>query len=289
MLKKIIVSVILIIKVWFAFSQNGYQMLWNHNLKISNVKPYSYSKKNNLNNFLESLKDNDQRTRENENSDSVKSKLRYFDSLNFLKYNSYFLKQGYMSFTKERLKSDQYDVERLLLTNYVLNLHFSDRFGINLINLISESIHKGSCDESDLMNYFVTYLWRNVEFSEYKYLGIPFHVVLLPNLENGPYSEYFNYAYNRFLANSLEEDSSFLYATISNVNISGNQFDWVKSKIKGAMHPYLLNILNTVITNLKNGIVAIIKEANALGIPNGNYSILLSTHPKYKYNPFYVY
>ena len=270
------------------YAQTGYYILRDHKLPLSFVRPVKQELKEELPRFLQSIHQSDQAVRRL-SFDEFKIRSRSVDSLNFVKYRAFFEKNGYVSFDKKKLETEAKNVDELLLLNYVYHLHFSDRFGIPLIHLITQSIPKQTCNEYDLMNYFVTYLWRKTEFLHWRYLGIPFHTILMPDLSDGKYADYYKYAYEKYIEYCGKRDPSFLYFYLSGINIKNGIINWNAYQINDYWPGISTKIIDNAVLMLKDIAPFIIKNANAYPIPDGKYSILFCTHPQFNGNPLYLY
>ena len=273
---------------FIANSQTGYVILRDHNLPVSEIKPYSDNLKVSTKIFLDSLHNSDQDIR-HQTYEMIFKQLRITDSLNFLKYRSYFEKTGYLSFDKRRLENDQIDINRLLLSNYVLNIHFSDRTALPLIDLIIRSFPQKTCNENDLMNYFVTYLWRKTEFIGSTFATIPYHIILMPDLDSGKYSRYFKYAYKKYMEHCVKRDPSFLHFYLSGVSIKKGKINWNKYQVQEGWCGIFQQLIHNTVGILRYCATFLIKDANAFEIPDGMYSILFCTHPDFIGNPLYMY
>ncbi len=312
---KNILVILFLINIPYSFCQSwGYDILKNHNLDLSKIREFKQNEIDNYYFFINNLLATDQEKRnftlKNQNGNLIK-----IDSINFKKYSFFIEKNGYYTtnyriwdclykdnyklidgiydydlqkkqfvFIKNK-KIDTIKVKDFFLMNYTLQLHFSDRFGFELMNLIEKSItYKKTCNEEDLMNYFVTYLSRNTQFETFKFFGITYHVVLLPNLKDkNSFSKYYKYALNKFLKFKKNYDLNFKYVLFNNLKIDNKKkFDWCGLETN--------NIINRfeIFNKIKNGndkmiyLESIIKETIKYINNDNTYSLLFCNHCKLK-------
>lgn len=269
-----------------AFTQKaGYLFLHNNGLKIQSVQPY---KKETVQKFCTLLNDlhrldQDVRYLSYEKFMMLGKKT---DSLNFTRFKKFCDSYGYFSFN--HILSDS--AEKRLFpaqTFYTLKIHFSDNFGITLLKIIEQSILKGTCNENDLMEFFITYVWRNTEFKNNYVFDLPFHIVLLPDLENGKYSSYYRFALTKYTEYCVEHDKTFLYFLLSRVMIKNNKICWESYQLNLFLRQYASKQISDWVKLLRSGADILIKEANAFPIPDGEYSIFFSSHPNILTSPPY--
>lgn len=173
---------------------------------------------------------------------------------------------------------------------YVSQLHFSDRFGIDLLKIIENSIERNICNQNDLMDYYITYLWRKTEFKRLKFCGfIPTHYILSPNLESGKYSKYYKYALVKYVEYCRSIDDSFTFFYVNVVKCANNNFNFNEFSISLPFNFTPKKMLNPLMRTISPILAVIFKDSNALDIPDGKYSIIFCTHPHVIGNPLYSY
>jgi hypothetical protein len=269
-------------------SQTGYRILENHNLHLSETTPCKKEIINKILYLIDNIHRQDQTVR-SKSLDIFIKESRRVDSINFIKFYSFFQKNGYFNLGKNEIPLTEREVSNFLVKYYSLHLHFSDRFGLPLTNLILNSIVKKTCNENDLMNYFITFLWRKTEFVNLTYCGIPYHIVLMPNLHKGTYSKYFNHAFTKYIEYCISKDSNFRYFYLDDLRIANGKLNWDKFNIPTPWNRYFKVLVYNTVNFFMENANTIIKNANALVIPDGTYSILYCTHPNIIGNPLYTY
>lgn len=262
-------------------------MLFKHKLDLQQPKTIEAPKIKEIANFLSYLKVSDQLVRQPDSVWSI-SEARKVDSINFLLYRNYF-NGSYPSLYNYTVNDKVVNPSELLMNNWVLQLHFSDRFAIPMMELISKSVDSGTCNQMDLMNYTIHYLWRSTEFPNKDFYGKAIHIVLLPDLTTDKFAQYYQYALQKYLGYCKEKDPLFEFEILNGIFLKNNQLDW-----SGVIH--LLSTLQladestlSLISQFQYIISNRIIDANALSLKNGNYSILICNHPNINTNPPFVF
>lgn len=147
------------------------------------------------------------------------------DSVNFSIYRDFMAKNGFVSTIRRENKSVT-DPDKFRLRNWTLQIHFSDRDGLNLLKMIEQAIDKHQCDEIDLMDYFITYLWRKTEFDGF------IHTFLLPDIEHSKYKAYYLQALNAYASYCQSRNPFFYSFTASNVLFEKSHFKFSDMKIR---------------------------------------------------------
>jgi len=215
-------------------------------------------------------------------------KLAIIDSLLFIEYRIFYERYGFIPLNKNLVKGMISDYETFLLKSYIFQLHFSDRFAFPYMEVLENSILRKSSNEFDLMDYFVTYLWRKTEFRNFNYFGHTYHVLLLPDLTNSPYVKYYKFALDKYLNYSRIVDDTFVYAILNDINILNNIIDWSQLSVVNTF-PILRKKVTEYVNESRKLFNFIFHYANALGIKNGRYSVLITSHPNMLFNPFHLY
>ncbi len=309
-MKKIIFFILLIVPN-LIFSKTGYYMLSNHTLPVSKIREYSQKEILCFKNLIDSIIITDQETRTNKIQLINKT-----DSINFEKYSRFIEQYGYYTLNIEILKKyifpttriineyTTYDIKQkkwvtihkrkidtvddrdFFLKNHTLQIHFSDRYAFDLMRLIEKSIYKKSCNEQDLMEYFVTYLWRKTEFKLYCFLGKYFHVALIPNMESCPFFKYYKYALYKYVEYCNSSDRNFAFALISDLSIDCNKkFNWDNITIKDKTTFASDNLIKRGIKFNKSMLEFIIRDTSPYKFQGGIYNVILCTHPNVHFSP----
>ncbi len=263
--------------------QSGYYMLRGHNMPLSSINAYDSVYVKNYVELSEKIYASDQDIRSKSISYFYKN-VKRVDSTNFVLYHNYFSKYGYMSFDKKKLSKYISDIGQFLTRNYVFQMHFSDCHAFKLLNLIETSIPKKTCNEHDLMDYFITYLWRRTEFENTRIFDAPVHMLLLPSKAKSYYSKYYEYAFNKYMKHCKYHDSDFKYLRLYNLHIQNNKPNYKNTFVKTNSvqyrsliaeyvhkYPYIINLFLSV--------------SNPDGYKDGYYDIFICTHPKIYKNP----
>lgn len=277
---------ILLVCIFFSGkAQTGYFILRNCPLPVSPLLPANPEKDKAVVDFITMLIRPDQESRQNL-AKGWKKILKEKDSLNFSAFEKKFSKEGYFSQDLDRFKKiPGADMTHFPTDVYVLHLHFSDQFGLRLIDLIISSFPKGTCNEKDLMNYIVTYLWRNTEFPNMAYRDQLYHAILLPDMKNAPYAKYIRYAFDQYMKYCGEKDPKFSYLVLT-AEVKNNEIDWPRCSFPS------FGIFNSIVAGkIKERIPGInfrLHDINAGRIKDGTYNILLCSHPGFVGNPAYT-
>jgi hypothetical protein len=211
------------------------------------------------------------------------------DSMTFHEYYGFFRERGYFPFTSNFMVKTSQNARNLLLMNYTLQLHYSDCCAFSMFTLIENSVERGCCSEEDLMDYFITYLWRLTEFKNLCFLGKCYHVILLPKLENENFSQFYKYAYQKYLEYCKRIDKDFQFIRCTNLSFSAPDFCWDKVELKSCQIPFLKQKAFEVVYSIRTIIESIVKSNNPYSIDNRDYDLLITTHPKTLCNPKYNY
>lgn len=293
-MKKIFFIVLLILP-YILISSPGYEILKGHNLSVSKIRDYNKKEIAQFIELFDSIYKMDQCCRKQLNVKDSKQVYANFikygmkvDSITFNKYKSFFEQRGYFSFNKTILSKWIPSITDFLLRHNAMQLHFSDNWAFDLMRLIENSINLKSCNEEDLMDYFVTYLFRKTEFKTYEFCEKGFHVVLLPNLESGAFHQYYKYAYCKYMLYCKSRFDDFAYIRVSNVLINDKKkFDWSKAYVKYPENTFLSNRIMEIVHKYNSLVELIIKNSNPYKFEDGTYSVLICNHPNLGTNPNY--
>ncbi|MBN8672513.1 MAG: hypothetical protein J0L56_00180 [Chitinophagales bacterium] len=268
-------------------AQNGYMMLSEHNFKLSPSKSISPAKIVEIAEFLSQLNKSDQLVRQPGRQWDIK-KARQADSINFIYYKKYF--NGYYpSLNSNSVSGKIENRDKLLMDNWILQLHFSDRFAIPVIELISNSVENGTCNELDLMNYVVHYMWRNTEFPNKKFYEKDVHALLLPDLTKAKFAKHIEYAANQYLKYCMEKAPGFKYEILHGFHIKNQAINWSGINSVLSVIPFFNNSFWDVIRRFQEFISFQVKDSNALGVKDGTYTLLICDHPYINSNPPFVF
>ena len=284
-MKKIICIILLIIPN-HIFSKPGYVMLNNHTLPVGKIRAYNTKEILCFVKLFDSINKMDQECRRKPYDYFMKN-VRRVDSTTFNKYKNYFEHTGYFSFNRRDIWIKWIkNVDNFLTKNYAMQLHFSDRFAFDLMRLIEKSIYKKSCNEDDLMDYFVTYLFRQTEFKMHCFICQYFHVVLLPNMQSCPFHKYYKYAFYKYVEYCRSSDRSFAFVLLSGISIDVNRkFNWDNIAIKDKTTLASDNLIKKTIKSYRGLLEFIIKDTSPYKFQSGTYSVLLCTHPNVHFSP----
>jgi len=285
-MKKTICIILLIIPN-LLFSKPGYDILNNHSLHVGKIRTYNQNEILSFKKMFNSIYIIDQECR-TKSYDYFRENVRRADSITFYKYKKFFERTGYFSFNKDIMSKWFPDITNFLLKHYAMQLHFSDRSAFELMSLIEKSIPRESCNEEDLMDYFVTYMFRKTQFKEYFFLGNHFHVALIPNMESGPFCQYYKYAFYKYVEYCKNKDNSFVFVLFSDVVVDKNKnFNWNNFTIKDKTTLFPDNFISEWVKYYKYLPELIIKDSNLYKFQSGKYNVLLCTHPNIRENPQY--
>ncbi len=283
-MKKIIYIILLIIPN-LIFSEAGYVILKNHTLPIGKIRTYEKFEIIRFKKLFDSIYKMDKECRTKPHDYFMKNGKRV-DSTTFNKYKKFFEQTGYFSFNRDIWIKD---ADNFLSKNYAMQLHFSDRYAFDLMRLIEKSIYRKSCNENDLMDYFVTYLWRQTEFKFFCYYGFFYHIVLIPNMESCPFHKYYKYAFYKYVEYCRNNDSSFAFVLLSDVSIDSNKkFNWNNIAIKDKTTSLPVHFIKKSVNAYKNLPEFIIRNSNPSKFQGGTYSVLICTHPNIQGSPSYI-
>ena len=271
------------------YCSSGYKILNNHKFKVEEIREYKKSEITNFLRVFDSIHKLDQECR-TKSQDYFNQNWERVDSITFIKYVELFKKSGYLSFNRNVWRNwmDSTQTTKFLLKNYAQQLHYCDYRGFEFMRLIEHSISKKSCNEDDLMDFFLTYLWRLTEFDDTRCNIVPYKIVLLPNLENGVYSQHYKYTYNKFIeyCGKINENTFFSFR-ISNLFIDKNlTFNWSHFSINGVDAVYEKFIVKKILES-HTIVEDLIKRSNPYGFSGGVYNVLICTYPKLLKNPDY--
>lgn len=140
---------------------------------------------------------------------SFKQCIDITDSLNFERYAAFATQNGIIQLNKQNFPDS---VERVTLKQelYIFNLHTSNPYLFQLMPLFEQSIKMRTCDESDLVDYFVTYLSRSTEFSK------NYSMVALPDFYAIPMGKYYLAAMVDFLNFLCKQTNQFQFFVCAN-------------------------------------------------------------------------
>jgi hypothetical protein len=283
---KKIICIILILLHHIAFCE-GYDILKNSTLPVGKIKEYDKKEVRGFIALFDSIYKLDQYCRL-KTYDYLARYGERTDSITFHRYQDYLEHTGYFSFISDEFKRCIGEKNKLWSRHYAMQLHFSDRYGFDLMQLIERSIRKESCNENDLMNYFITYLWRKTEFKMNYLYQHSCHAVLIPNLDSGSYCKYYGYALYQYLRYCNRRDSNFAFILISHVSMKNNVFCWKDSVIRDKTSLIPDKLIRRGITFYQKVIRSVLGMNDLKNHQADSYFVLFCTHPEISGNPPYT-
>jgi hypothetical protein len=107
------------------------------------------------------------------------------DSISFQKLKSFAGKYGLMQLNRENF-TDSGAACKLMFDFNTILIHLSDKYGLEIMSMYEQAIQKNTCNETDLLNYIVNYLWRRTEFDKGKF---EYFIVPLPDIDKSLYKQ----------------------------------------------------------------------------------------------------
>jgi len=282
-MKKLLIIICIIIPLNF-FGQPGYWMLKKHQFKVGNIKKFSKEEIDLFKQLLDTINKLDQFYRVR----NIDDKIKINDSITFILYKKFCENKGYYSVHPNILNQYSKDKSEYFSKILAFHLHLSGRYGINILEIIENSIKKETCNENDLMDYFITYLSRKTEFDLNRCGLISFHIIILPDLINNKYANFYKYALHQYLNFCIDSKASFLYFSLNNVEFDTNKNINFNNVIFNENNYYINKkiLMKLLIINKKNIEDNIRFRYNKI-LKDNYYSVLFCTHPYLKYQPLY--
>lgn len=251
-----------------------YRIIKDNSFKFSNVYN-TREKRLEFKKLINEIYKDDQTVR-TKSVEYFKANVKEVDKRNYYKYRNFILKNGYHSvdYTDSNFYTNR-EMTKLIVRNYALQIHFSDFYGMDLLTIIQHSIQRRTCNEKDLMQYFVTYIWRRTQFD----YAIP-HIVAIPKLKD---STYINFSLNRYLQHCKKVDSTFSFTLIDNCEIRNSQLRWIDSKIlKSSLNITIKKLLDSFLFRIfQKNIYEFIRICDPdFKFDGVKFMILFCTHPK---------
>lgn len=143
--------------------------------------------------------------------------LQKIDSIDAVSYYelSNFVQSNCLIQINRKNFPDSTEAFKLAFSFFTLSIHLSDKYGLELMRWIETAINSNYCNKTDLVNYTITYLWRQTEFEREK---DAYFIVPLPDLDTTPYAQSYLTAISLFTSDYAQKGSNkhFEYMIVPN-------------------------------------------------------------------------